>query len=66
MAGQDERPSNGVCDCSCKCHDTVCDKVDLSTGFLRSINHPNLVWHPSHKIKWEFVSDEGDERQVAN
>ena len=65
MAAVDERPCD--CDCDCGCDDVGSSKDNLPEHILGSINYDNNLWHSSvNKIKWTFVSDEGDERQVAN
>ena len=71
MAGQDERPSNGVCDCNCKCHDTGIGKAGSTTRILgHTHNSIDLYVSTPPKTKWIFVGDVEqevkDERTRAN
>ena len=53
-----ERPSNSVCDCSCKCHDTGIGKAGSSVRILGSArNSVDLYVSTPAKTKWIFVDD---------
>ena len=55
------------CDCDCSCDDVGCSEDNLPERILGSINHDLSFWHSSvDKIKWVFVEEEGDERQIAD
>ena len=65
MAGQDERPSNGVCDCSCECHATGIGKAGSTTRILGSAhNSIDLYVSTPPKTKWIFVDNL--EQEVTN
>ena len=71
MAAQDERPSNGVCHCSCGCHDNGIGKTGSTVRILGAANNPiDLYVTTPPKTKWIFVGDMEqevkDERTRAN
>ena len=58
MAGQDERPSNGVCHCSCGCHDNGIGKAGSTVRILGSVgNSIDLYITTPPKTKWIFIDD---------
>ena len=58
MAGVDERPSNGVCNCSCRCHDNGIGKTGSTTHILGNThNSIDLYVSTPTKTKWIFVDD---------
>ena len=62
MAAGDERPSDGVCDCSCGCHDTGIGKAGSTVRILGSVNNSiDLYVSTPAKTKWIFVDDVGQE-----
>ena len=59
-----ERPSNSVCDCSCKCHDTGIGKAGSTARILGSVdNSIDLYVSTPAKTKWIFVDNV--EREVS-
>ena len=71
MAAQDERPSNGVCHCSCGCHDNGIGKAGSTVRILGTANNAiDLYVSTPPKTKWIFVGDMEqevkDERTRAN
>ena len=53
-----ERPSNSVCDCSCKCHATGIGKTGSTFRILGSVdNSIDLYVTTPAKTKWIFVDD---------
>ena len=64
MAAGSERSSNGVCDCSCQCHDTGIGKAGSTTRVLGAYhNSIDLYMSTPPKTKWIFVDDV--EREVT-
>jgi len=58
MAAVDERPSDSVWDCSCKCHDNDNGKANSTSHILGSINNSiDLYVSTPTKTKWSFVGD---------
>ena len=65
MAAGDERPSNGVRDCSCGCHDTGIGKTGSTTRILGSVhNSIDLYVSTPPQTKWIFVDNV--EREMTN
>ena len=63
MVGTNERPSDGVRHCSCRCHDTGIGKAGSTVRILGSVdNSIDLYVTTPAKTKWIFVDDE--EREV--
>ena len=55
---KNERPSDSVCDCSCKCHDTGIGKAGSSVRILGSVDNTiDLYVSTPAKTKWIFVDD---------
>ena len=53
-----ERPSNSVCNCNCKCHDNGIGKTGSTTRILGSVNNSiDLFVSTPAKTKWIFVDD---------
>ncbi len=53
-----ERPSNSVCNCNCKCHDNGIGKTGSTTRILGSVNNSiDLYVSTPAKTKWIFVDD---------
>ena len=66
-----ERPSNGVCDCSCRCHDNGIGKAGSTVRILGTAhNSIDLYVSTPPKTKWIFVDnveqEVKDERTRAN
>ena len=66
-----ERPSDSVCDCSCRCHDNGIGKTGSTVRILGSVdNSIDLYVSTPPKTKWIFVGDMEqevkDERTRAN
>jgi hypothetical protein len=58
MAAGNERPSDGVRDCSCECHDTGIGKADSTVRILGSVdNSIDLYVSTPPQTKWIFVDD---------
>jgi len=58
MAAGSERSSNGVCDCSCQCHDNGIGKAGSTTRVLGSThNSIDLFVTTPPKTKWIFVDN---------
>ena len=53
-----ERPSNSVCNCNCKCHDTGIGKTGSTVRILGSVDNAiDLYVSTPPKTKWIFVGD---------
>ena len=53
-----ERPSDSVCDCSCRCHDNGIGKTGSTVRILGSVdNSIDLYVSTPAKTKWIFVDD---------
>ncbi len=53
-----ERPSNSVCNCNCKCHDNGIGKTGSTTRILgHTHNSIDLYVSTPAKTKWIFVDD---------
>ena len=53
-----ERPSDSVCDCSCRCHDDGIGKTGSTTRILGSVdNSIDLYITTPPKTKWIFVDN---------
>ena len=53
-----ERPSDSVCDCSCKCYDSGIGKAGSTARILGSVNNSiDLFVSTPAKTKWIFVDD---------
>ena len=60
-----ERPSNSVCNCNCKCHDTGIGKAGSTTRILgHTHNSIDLYVSTPPKTKWIFVDNV--EQEVTN
>ena len=58
MVGTNERPSDGVRHCSCRCHDTGIGKAGSTTRVLGKFrNSIDLYISTPPKTKWIFVDD---------
>ena len=71
MAVGSERPSDGVCDCSCRCHDNGIGKTGSTVRILGSTNNSiDLYVSTPAKTRWIFVDnveqEVKDERTRAN
>ena len=55
---RNERPSDSVCDCSCKCHDSGIGKAGSTAHILGSVRGSiDLYVSTPAKTKWIFVDD---------
>ena len=53
-----ERPSDSVCDCSCRCHDDGIGKAGSTTRILgHTYNSIDLYVSTPSKTKWIFVDN---------
>lgn len=55
----EKRPSSGVCDCRCGCHDNGYSKASGSVHILGSTNNSVDLWVSTPTdTKWIFVDEE--------
>ena len=53
-----ERPSDSVCDCSCRCHDNGIGKTGSTVRILGSVDNAiDLYVSTPPRTKWIFVGD---------
>jgi hypothetical protein len=58
MGVGNERPSDSVCHCSCRCHDNGIGKTGSTVRILGSVDNAiDLYVSTPPKTKWIFVGD---------